>query len=31
MADVAALFRQTVFDLPVLRFVEFHPRSMPYG
>src|SRR6478736_3880990 len=30
MADVAALFRQTVFDLPVLRFVEFHPRSMPY-
>jgi len=30
MADVAALFRQTVFDLLVLRFVEFHPRSMPY-
>jgi len=30
MADVATLFRQTVLDLLVLRFVEFHPRSMPY-
>jgi hypothetical protein len=30
MADVAALFRQTVLDLLVLRFVEFHLRSMPY-
>ena len=30
MADVAALFRQTVLDLLVLRFIEFHPRSMPY-
>jgi hypothetical protein len=30
MTDVAALFWQTVLDLLVLRFVEFHPRSMPY-
>ena len=30
MADVATLFRQTVLDLLVLRFVEFQPRSMPY-
>ena len=30
MADIAALSRHTVLDLLVLRFVEFHPRSMPY-
>jgi hypothetical protein len=30
MADIAALFRQTVLDLLVLRFVEFHSCSMPY-
>jgi len=30
MADIAALPRQTVLDLLVLRFVEFHPCIMPY-
>ena len=30
MADVAALLGQAVLDLAVLRFGDFHRRSMPY-
>jgi len=30
MADVAALLGQAVLDLAVLRFGDFHLRSMPY-
>src|SRR5215207_9590719 len=30
MADIAALLWQAVLDLAVLRFGDFHRRSMPY-
>jgi hypothetical protein len=29
MADIAPLSGQTVLDLLILRFVEFHPCIMP--